>query len=37
MRLVQAHASNFMVVAIQDGDLMRLLQDLHSKIAKNER
>src|SRR6267154_1781195 len=35
MRLVHAHAADFMILGVQDGDLMGLLQQLNSKISKN--
>src|SRR5215469_4744880 len=37
MRLVQAHAADLMIVAIKDGDLVRLLQQLRWAICENER
>src|SRR5882672_12591559 len=37
MRLVQAHVADLMIVAIKDGDLVRLLQQLRWAIRKNER
>src|SRR5262249_32666305 len=37
MRLVQAHAADLMIVAIKDGDLVRLLDELRWAIGKNER
>src|ERR1700719_1347087 len=35
MRLVHAHVADLMIVPIKDGDLVRLLEHLHSPIPKN--
>src|SRR3981189_669547 len=37
MRLVQAHVADLMIVAIKDGDLVRLLQQLRWAVCENER
>jgi phosphopantothenate synthetase len=37
MQLVQAHAADLMIVAIKDGDLVRLLKQLGWAVCENER
>jgi hypothetical protein len=37
MRLVYTHVADFMIVRIENRDLMRLLEHLHSKVSENER
>ncbi len=37
MRLIHAHAADFISIGIEDRDLVRLLEHLHSDICKNQR
>jgi hypothetical protein len=37
MRLVHAHMTDFMIIGIQNGDLVRALDHLHSNVPENKR
>ena len=37
MRLVQAHVPDFVIVGVEERDLVRLLQHLHADVEENER